>query len=92
MAQLIKSNGEVTEVKPANGKTFSLKELQTFVGGYIERFRAGKKVFNWNEDGRMMELPKNEKATDILYLECDGLRNVQDIVGDVLICEASECN
>lgn len=92
MAQLIKANGEVTEVKPANGKTFSLKELQNFVGGYVERFRAGEKVFNWNEDGRMMKLPKNEKATNILYVECDGMNNVQDIVGDVLICEESEIN
>jgi len=94
MAQLIKANGGVTEVKPVNGKKFSLEELQKFVagGGYIEKYRAGNKVFIWDENGLNKRLPKNEKATDILYLECEGMRNVQDIVGDVLICEKSECN
>lgn len=92
MAQLIKANGETKEVKPANGKTFSLKELQTFVGGYIERYTVGGKVFNWNEEGLMMQLPKNDKATQILFKECGGNNNVQYIIGDVLICEASEVN
>ena len=33
MGQLIRTSGEVTEVKPANGTDFSLEELQTMVGG-----------------------------------------------------------
>ena len=92
MAQLIKSNGVVTEVKPVNGKTFTLEELQKLVGGYIEIYRTTNKRFVLNEDGLPKGLPVNEKATDALYLECDGVRNVQDIVGDVLVCELNEVN
>jgi hypothetical protein len=92
MAKLIKSNGEVTEVKPVNGKKFSLEELQKFVGGYIQKFKTTNKCFVLNEDGLPKGLPVNEKATDALYLECEGVRNVQDIVGDVLVCELNEVN
>ena len=36
MAQFIKSNGSEVELKPENGKHFSLKELQGCVDGFIE--------------------------------------------------------
>lgn len=39
MAYLIKTDGTVTEVHPANGTNFSLEELQKFVGGHIELVR-----------------------------------------------------
>lgn len=32
MAQIIKASGEVIEISPANGKHFSLKEMQDVVG------------------------------------------------------------
>ena len=38
MATLIKVSGEVVEVHPA-GKVFTLKEMQGYVGGYIEYIR-----------------------------------------------------
>jgi hypothetical protein len=87
MAQLIKSNGEVIEVKPA-GKKFSLEEMQKNVGGYVEKFSIGNKHFLWNEEGLLDKLPENEKATKELFEACG--RPVQTIVGDVLICESSE--
>lgn len=90
MAQLIKSNGEVTEVKPAQGPKFKLEELQNYAGGLIEKFRAGTKVFVWNENGIGRNLPENEKATMTLYAEGDGFRNVQTIRGDVLVCNPAE--
>lgn len=90
MAQLIKANGEVMEVKPIQGTKFQLKELQEYAGGSIEKFRAGEKVFVWNENGIGRDLPENEKATSILYAECDGFQKVQVIRGDVLVCEPME--
>lgn len=87
MAQLIKSSGEVTEIKPVD-KKFSLAEMQKNVGGYIEKFSIGNKHFIWNEEGLLLNLPENKKATEILFEEC-GVP-VQTIVGDVLICDLSE--
>lgn len=34
---LIKADGTYKEIEPKNGTDYSLKELQEYVGGYIER-------------------------------------------------------
>jgi len=92
MAKLIKSNGEVTEVKPANGK-FTLDELYKLTNcNCIEKYRAGTKVFIMDENGLPKGLPTNSKAKHALYMACNGEIDVQEIVGDVLICETSESN
>jgi hypothetical protein len=39
------------EVKPANGKKFSLQELQKFVGGYIEYVPLSRPIAYCNEEG-----------------------------------------
>ena len=86
MAKYIKTDGilyEIHLVEPANGKHFSLRELQEFVGGYIEI------VFNLpddmimvvNEEGRLKELPINAAATILAG---------QTIVGNVLYCKANQ--
>ncbi len=89
MGKLIKANGEESEVKPSNGKEFSLKEMQTFVGGYIEIVRTfdHKNLLIVNEDGKGLELPINQVATK-LY---NGEESIFDeIVGDVLVAEFNE--
>lgn len=43
MAYLLKTDGTVTEVHPANGINFTLPELQKFVGGHIELIRNFKR-------------------------------------------------
>ena len=88
MGQLIKSSGEVTEVKPANGKDFSLQELQQMVGGWIETFWIDNKRWVVNEEGLLLDLPKNIKATETLEDACG--QAVQILVGDVVILDASE--
>lgn len=88
MATIIKPDGETTEIKPADGETFTLKELQTIVGGYIERFPTddGRHVF-MNEDGKRLELPINPKATEL----CRNLLIYGDfIVGTVVILSREE--
>lgn len=83
MATLIKSNGEKSEVKPSNGKTFSLKELQTFVGGWIQKVYTTKgDVMVINEEGRLHDLPPNVIATKLYTYDI--------IVGDVLVCKSNE--
>ena len=50
-------------VAPANGKKFTLKELQKFVGGYIELVPCADRVAYCNEEGRLNGLPPNALAS-----------------------------
>jgi hypothetical protein len=81
MATLITTTGEVREVQPTNAKTFSLEELQAFVGGYIEEVRLNGQIMFVNEEGLLDGL----KANRIASLEAR-----RTIVGDVVICRDEE--
>lgn len=88
MAIIIKTTGETIEVKPKNGTDFQLEELQEVVGGYIEIlhiYRTGE-VMVVNEEGRLENLPWNEKAT--IYAKMNNAIFPNDyIVGNVLVCD-----
>lgn len=91
MAKIIKTTGEEITVVPQNSKDFKLEELSTIVGGYIEIVFLGPDLVTKipmimvvNEEGKLNNLPFNEKATKI-YQEAKGPHDV--IVGDVLYCE-----
>jgi hypothetical protein len=92
MAVLVTSTGEQKLVIPANKEKFTLAELQHLVGGCIEVFRTDEKEFILNENGRNLNLPKNEVATAMLYAELIGFKPISYLVGDVLICEPFERN
>lgn len=89
MAQLIKSSGHTSEVLPGNGKFFTLQELQSFVGGYIEFRHMDGEIMVMNEEGKLMGLPNNEEATKTL-LELKAISSDDYVVGDVLICNRKE--
>jgi hypothetical protein len=78
MAMLIKANGECRQFD-----TLELEPLQKAVGGYIEIMTSPDEawVMIMNDEGRMMQLPPNFKASDIAG---------RMIVGDVIVCDASE--
>ena len=87
MGQHIKTDGTVAEVHPANGKKFTLKELQEFVGGYIELVttREPRRHMYVNEEGTLDGLPLNQKASELIHpMYCTV------VVGDVLVCEKGE--
>jgi hypothetical protein len=89
MAMLLKAAGGVEEIRPANGRTFVLAELQAFVGGYIEVVRAHNG--QWlvlNEDGKRLELAPNANATELLH-EAGGVP-WDVVVGDVLLADSVE--
>lgn len=73
---------------PKNNKVFTLEELKSVVGGYIEivPLEEGYSMVV-NEEGKLLNLPINEGATRVYRAS----RNTEDfIVGNVLICSNKE--
>lgn len=93
MAQLIKPNGEVTEVHPLNGeKTFTLEELQNYVGGDIEPLYFGDgRIMFFDEDGKFKNYEINQKATTMAQ-QYSGIAPWDYIVGTAIITEKHETN
>lgn len=87
-ARHIKADGSTTLVEPNNGTDFSLEELKKYVGGYIEIVRLTSEfLMVCNEEGKILGLPQNIVAT-VLY-NASPLTGMDTIVGDVLLCDAS---
>lgn len=86
MAILLKTDGTKQEVFPANKKDFTLKELQDYVGGYIERVRPlipsenGEYIIA-NEEGLLLGMKFNSQAS---------AKTGIPLVGDVLVCSREE--
>lgn len=79
-----------TAVSPANGKSFTLTELNRFVGGYIEALTLDDGRVVWlNEEGKRHRLPINPVA-DLLAHKQTGIASWDRIVGDVLIATPEE--
>jgi Domain of unknown function (DUF3846) len=96
MALLVKSDGTIAIALPLHGGEFTLTELQTFVGGYIELVKIHGSIAGYegefdmmfcNEEGKLKGLPINLIAT-ALYVNGGIGRDL--IVGDVLICKHGE--
>lgn len=90
MALIYRASGDVENVEPKNGTDFQLEELKSIVGGWIEiKFLSDDKgrVMVLNEEGKLRNLPYNERAT-MLYRKF--VYEHDFIVGDVLICDKSQ--
>lgn len=95
MAIKITTSKKVTRVRPKN-KVFTLEELQKQVGGYIEmlplksvpEFKLTDAIMVLNEEGKLLGLPMNQMATDLLTRNYPKSTDV--IVGDVLIFKSKE--
>jgi hypothetical protein len=85
MATFLRASGESEMLSPANGVHWSLEELQTLVGGYIEIVRTTTGAFMViDEEGKLdhKRKPLNIPATRIYqYGRHD------PIVGDVVIID-----
>lgn len=88
MAYIIKTTGEAIETQPKNGTDFSLEELQTIVGGYIEviSLHDGRLIV-CDEQGKCKGKDRNHTATDIFH---SVFRNNDFMVGDVLVCREDQ--
>lgn len=85
---LINADGRQSWPQPANGRDFTLEELQGFVGGSIEILRVPKQVdprhkllMVVNDAGRLRRLEFNHNASLVMG---------RAIVGDALICFARQ--
>ena len=89
MATHIKTDGTEDQVFPAKGKKFTLLELQTLVGGYIERVTTrDRRNMIVNEGGVILGLDPNPRARAIIdpkYFLADNM-----IRGNVVVCEKGE--
>ena len=66
---LHKSDGTSRPFSPADGKTFSLKEVQEMVGGYVEMIPLSTdRIMLINEEGKLLGLPRNDMATLVAVL------------------------
>jgi hypothetical protein len=81
-AILLKTDGTARVISPDNGKRFTLKELQGFVGGYIERapYTAPHEIWV-DEEGLLKGKPLNVAASAIAK---------RPLAGDAVLFEESE--
>lgn len=78
---LVRATGEIEPVAPANGVRFTLRELQTLVGGYIEIVRCpwgGLMIVD--EEGHLKRKRWNAAATLLA-------QSRDPIAGDVVLVE-----
>lgn len=91
----LKTDGTSKEITPVDGKNFSLKELQDYVGGSrvidIQDLPKSNRVMILDDNGKCEGQPKNEKATEIWKeeypIEEYPFNNDELIVGDVVVCD-----
>lgn len=75
IVQKLYADGRVEDVV----ETMTLKDMQAFVGGYIEqvRTRLAHRSLIINDEGMLDDLPKNTMATSLVHpdvLMLDGIR------------------
>lgn len=84
MATFLRTSGEREVLSPPNGVNWSLVDLQTLVGGFIEVVRTVDGHFMvLDEEGKLKRKPLNREAT-IAYVH--GRRD--PVCGDVLIIDS----
>lgn len=89
MGRIIYPDGRQETAKPANGKSFTLEEMQKIVGGIIQMIGlpSGEEMV-LHEEGKELRLPKNPAAT--VLGRAAGIADSDFIVGTVLICSDLE--
>lgn len=89
MATIMNPDGTTQDITPADGKAFTLKELQTAVGGYVQALYMPKgRIILVHEEGKLKGLPVNTGAT-LLWHSLNG-RNDDVLVGPALVCTRKE--
>ena len=82
---LVTSTGGMKAIMPMNGRHYSLQEMQSYVGGYIETLKVGQKILVMDEEGKLKGKLPNRIATGWVLQE--GINDY--ICGDVMLIERS---
>jgi hypothetical protein len=88
-AKIIKTNMEMVEIKPANGKKFTSYELKEIVGGrldIIKLYDEGKLLIV-NDDAGKYSLPFNEEAT--YRYRCEYSDHEWAVNGDAILVDSN---
>lgn len=89
MARLLKTNGEIVEIEPKNGKKFSLEEAQQYVDGYVEVVQLKhREILICNEEGIIRDMDYNLNATALLKSSYGP--GAQRLYGNVIHCLSKE--
>lgn len=81
MKRVIYADGIIGEIEDE-----SFEKYQEIVGGYIQIIKVTDGInMVINEEGRLLNLPVNRKATD--FLQAHTNQKVVDIVGNVVLIE-----
>lgn len=68
MAQILYVDGTTQEVQPQNGRSFTLKEAQQIVGGYVEVIRTHDgRILIVHEEAKLLDMPRNAQATRLVH-------------------------
>lgn len=79
-----KCTGMLKEIKPMNGESYTLTEMQHYVGGYIERVNVGNgKVLIMDKEGKLKRKLPNRIATG--WLQVEGIHDW--IAGDAMLID-----
>jgi hypothetical protein len=88
MALLLLPSGESRQITSAQGKAFSVDELQHLVGGWIEMVKLPDgRLMCVNEDGKVRNLAYNQQATKLARPR---LRPGDYIVGAAVVMTRTE--
>ena len=88
---VIETSGKMIEVMPNDGKSFTLDELRSIVGGTVQLITLPNGLQLWmNDEGKLDGLPLNNVATLLWQTIYHGYDIGGDdvVVGNCLLCEA----
>lgn len=89
VAKYITDFGLIRDVKPKNGSTFTLEEMQGYVQGYVEVIRIGTdEIMCINEEGKFIDSCFLNKEATKIALENNAIMESDFICGNVVICQS----
>lgn len=81
---LAKRTGTLQPIRPMNGESYTLTEMQHYVGGYIETVNVGNgKVLVVDEEGKLKGKLPNRIATG--WLQEEGIHD--GVAGDAMLID-----